>query len=143
MSEGQALIVVLMALAVIWVAIMWASSRIAGWSDLARVYRAAGPFDGTRWLWQFIALRYYWGYGLVTVGANSRGLYLALLAAGEWQGHRPLFIPWSEVSVREPGRMKAFYQAELRFRRAPDVPIRIKSSLAARLDSVNPEFRSS
>ncbi len=140
MSEGQALIAVLLAMAVIWVVIMWASSRIAGWSKLARFYNAAQPFDGTRWLWQFIALRHYWGYGLVTVGASAQGIYLSLLALGGVQGHRPLFIPWAEVSVTGPDRMTSFYQAELRFQQVPDVPVRIKRSLFDKLRAVNPEL---
>ena len=129
------------AMVMIWVAIMWATARIAGWSDLARVYGETRPFGGCRWRWQFIALRYYWGYGLVTVGASSHGLYLSVLAMGEWQGHDPLFIPWAEVTVKRPERMRLFYQAELRCRRVPGVPIRIKRSLLDKLRTVHPELR--
>ena len=140
MSELQALALVMAILVVTWVAIMWASSRIAGWSDLARAYPVTRPFGGNRWRWQFIALRYYWGYGLVTVGASSEGLYLSVLAFGEPQGHDPILIPWTEVTVGRPERMTAFYQAELRSRRVPGVPIRIKRSLLDKLRSVNPEL---
>ncbi len=140
MSEAQALVLVVAALVVIWVAIMWASARIAGWSDLARAYPATRPFGGGLWRWQFIGLRYYWGYGLVTVGASSEGLYLSLLAFGEPQGHHPILIPWTEVTIGRPDRMAAFYQAELRCRRVPGVPIRIKRSLLDKLRRVNPDL---
>ncbi len=138
MSEGLVLLVVFLAMAAIWVGIMWAGSRIAGWSKLARFYTADQPMDGRRWPWQFIALRHYWGYGLVTVGANGQGIYLSLLALGGVQGHRPLFFPWTEVSVTVPDRMTFFYQAELRFSQVPDVPVRIRRSLFDKLCAVNP-----
>ena len=140
MSEGQLLIQILLIFAVFWIALMFFSARVGGWKDLARVYRASRPFEGTRWLFQFIAMRYYWGYGLVTIGASSEGLSLSVLAAGEVQGHPPLFIPWAEVAVDEPEHMKRFYQAELRFRQAPDVRVRINRSLLAKLRSVHPEL---
>ncbi len=140
MSEGQVLLVVFLAMAVMWVVIMWACSRIAGWSKLACCYTAAQPMGRTRWLWQFVALRHYWGYGLITVGASAQGIYLSLLALGRVQGHRPLFVPWEEVEVTLPDRMTSFYQAELRFKQVPDVPVRIKRSLFDKLRAVNPEL---
>ena len=141
MSEGQALVLVVVVGAASWVAIMFAIARIGGWSDLARVYRASGRFHGTRWRCEFFAMRYYCGYGFVTVGASAQGLSLSLPALGGLQGHPPLFVPWADVSLAEPEHMRAFYSTELRFRRVPDVRVRISSALRARLESVHSELR--
>ncbi len=140
MSEVQVVLIIAISGAGIWFVIMYASSVIGGWSALARAYRDTQPFKGSLWRGQFVAMRHYWGYGLITVAANSKGLRLSLLALGRLQHHPALFIPWREVTVRKPGRLKAFYRAELRFHRAPDVPLRIKGSLLTKLSSINPKL---
>jgi hypothetical protein len=119
--------------------ILHISARISGWSELSRVYRADQPFNGTCWHGQFIALRHYWGYGLITAGANRHGLYLNLFL-GRLQGHPPLVIPWSDVTVTNPRRMRSIYQAELRFQQCGGVAVRIRGSLLVRLRSVYPEL---
>ncbi len=98
-------------------------------------------FKGRLWRGQFVAMRHYWGYGLITVGASSEGLHLSVFVLGRLQFHPALFIPWRDVTVREPHHLKVFYEAELRFHREPEVPVRIHASLLTKLSSINPELR--
>ena len=137
MSDVQVVLIIAVAGAAIWFVVMYASSVLGGWSTLARAYRGTPPFKGRLWHGQFVAMRHYWGYGLITVGASSEGLHMSLYVLGPLQHHPALFIPWRDVTVREPAHLKAFYKAELRFHRAPEVPVRINASLLTKLSSIN------
>ena len=81
-----------------WLGLMYASSVLGGWSTLARVYRGTQPFKGRVWHGQFVAMRHYWGYGLISVGASSEGLHLSVFVLGRMQFHPALFIPWRDVT---------------------------------------------
>lgn len=116
----------------LWIGVSILLARIGGWSTLADVYRSSEAFEGNRWRFQSAQMRWGVNYnGILTVGANTRGLYLAvglLLRAG----HPPLFIPWTDISVR-PERGRWFAAMEFRCRRAPAIPIRISEGLGRRI----------
>ena len=80
MSDVQVVSIIAIAGGGFWFALMYASS----WSTLARSYRGARPFKGRLWRGQFVAMRHYWGYGLITVGASSEGLHLSVYSP--WVG---------------------------------------------------------
>ena len=73
-------------------------------------------------------MRWRVNYGnILTVGANARGLYLAVFLLFR-MAHPPLFIPWTDISVRlHKGRLTTY--VELGFRRAPGVPFRVSERL--------------
>lgn len=79
-----------------WLAITFLIS-LFGWRGLASAYAATAPFAGpvSRWNTGRIGLARY-GTSL-TVGADPVGLFLAVLPLFRI-GHRPLFIPWDEVT---------------------------------------------
>ena len=137
MSDVQVVLIIAIAGAGIWFVLMYASSVLGGWSTLAHAYRATQPFKGRLWHGQFVAMRHYWGYGLITVGASSEGLHMSLYVLGPLQYHPALFIPWRDVTVGKRARFKAFYEAELKFHRAPEVPVRINASFLTKLSSIN------
>jgi hypothetical protein len=86
---------------------MWCAMGVfvawaGGWAELAMHYRNEGPFEGRKW--RFSSARFGSGTsysGMLTVGANRQGLYLAVLPLFR-PGHPPLFIPWEDV--RKPAR---------------------------------------
>ena len=106
MSDVQVVLIIAIAGAGIWFVLMYASSVLGGWSTLAHAYRATQPFKGRLWHGQFVAMRHYWGYGLITVGASSEGLHMSLYVLGPLQYHPALFIPWRDVTVGKRARFK-------------------------------------
>lgn len=122
----------ILALPLTWVVCCLLIGRIGGWSRLAESYRHTGVFEGKRWSMRSARLRWGVPYGnVVTFGANGDGLHMAVLAL--WRpGHPPLFVPWRDVSVTEArGWLRRYI--ELRFRRCPEVPVRLHENLAATL----------
>lgn len=116
----------------VWVAILNVLARVGGWATLAEVYPAAGLFEGDRWWFQSAQLRWRVNYGgVLTVGANPRGLYLSVLLPFRI-GHPPLFIPWTDISINERKGLGASY-FEFRFRRAPGIPVRVMERLGRRM----------
>ncbi len=123
----------------LWAGIMLVVSWLGGWAELARVYRPPRPFNGRRWWFQSASMRYRLNYGLcLIVGANAQGLSLSILLPFR-PGHPPLFVPWSDITVASqksrafPYSLLGFGYVELRFRRAPSVPLRIMQGLGRRL----------
>jgi hypothetical protein len=81
---------------VFWCGLMIAIGRASGWIALAQSYRTTAPLAGQRWHMQHAQFRWGMNYsGSLTIGADSNGLYLAILLPFR-PGHPALFIPWSE-----------------------------------------------
>ncbi len=115
-----------------WVGAALLASRMSGWASLAQTYRLTGDFAAQHWSFQSAAMRWYAHYGsCLTVGADSTGLYLSVWAIFRIF-HPPLFIPWSEISVR---RSKILWSrvAEFRLGRELAIPFRVCEKLSARL----------
>ncbi len=72
MSDVQVVLIIAIVGTAIWLVLMYVSSVLGGWSTLARVYQATQSFKGRLWHGQFVAMRHYWGYGLITVGRAQR-----------------------------------------------------------------------
>jgi hypothetical protein len=119
--------------AAIWIATGFIGARIGGWHALAEIYRAeAGAFLGDRWRMRSASLRMFLRYnGIVTFGANERGLYLAVFVLFR-AGHPPLFIPWTEIEVSNE-RGIVFTYTTFRFRRVPDVTLRVAQGLGGKI----------
>ena len=115
-----------------WVLVCLLVARIGGWSLLAEIYRSSEPFEGSKWRFQSAQMRWWMNYNnCLTVGTNSRGLYLATFLLFR-PGHPPLFVPWTDVSVnRRPGILFTYW--DFRFRRAPDLSFRINDRLKERI----------
>jgi hypothetical protein len=107
-------------------------SHLSGWASLAQRYRCEEGFSGDRSRFRSAAMRYGSHYGnCLTMGANPQGLFLSM-SVPFLVGHPPLFIPWSEITVRR-GRFLWSKYVELRLGQEPHIPFRISEGLASRL----------
>ncbi len=115
-----------------WAGAALLASRMSGWASLAQTYRLTGDFAALHWSFQSAAMRWYAHYGsCLTIGADSTGLYLSVWAIFRLF-HPPLFIPWSEISVR---RCRILWSSLVEFRlgRELAIPFRVCEKLATRL----------
>ncbi len=124
--------ILLLGLAV-WGLVMFILGRASGWARLAEDYRSADDLPAKRFRMRSVLLRGWAHYGnCVTFGVDYRGLHLS--SFGTLLGHPRLLIPWSEISVT-PKKVWWAPCAELRFRRAPEIPVLISASLADKISS--------
>ena len=86
-------------------------------------------------------MRWLTGYGnCLTVGANSYGLYLRILFLFRFM-HPPLFIPWSEVSIKTRRNLILGEQVTLTLGHERAIPLTIRrliSKLKAAVGSAWP-----
>lgn len=133
-------VVLVLFVVALWFVVGIAVSFLSGWAELARIYRLAGEFSGNRWRLQSGQMRLLMGYNnCLTVGANRQGLHVATFFLFR-AGHPPLFIPWSDISVRK-GKSLWLKWSEFRFRQAPSVWVRLNERLSKRIeDSTGPAW---
>lgn len=90
--------IVIVLIALFWIAASAVLSMGGGWFALGRRFRVAKDFAGASWRWQSAQMRWIASYhNCITVGANPEGLYVAPFFPFRL-AHPPLFIPWSEIS---------------------------------------------
>jgi hypothetical protein len=131
--ENISPILFLILFAVFFSGVCFIISLMSGWHELANEYPLTGTFQGQRWHFRSANMR--WGFhynGCLTLGADQSGLFVSVLFPFRC-GHPPLFIPWSDVSVRDTRYFYIFSMAEFRFQRAPSVPLYLRPALAQRL----------
>ena len=118
--------------AAMWIAVTWLLSHTSGWVALARVYRAGDAASGIP-----VRIRAAnMGHSLLgqfrnvlTLWVGARGLHLHMLFL--FGINSPdLFFPWADISVSR-GRHFFFDYIELKFRLAPEIPLRIYGKAAA------------
>ncbi len=116
-----------------WIIISFALSRASGWAKLAQLYPAGRSFDGELIRFQAAQFRYATNYnGCLDFGSNYEGLYIVPMLPFR-AFHPPLLIPWSDISARPFKLWTLWSFVELRFDRAPELPVRIKLQLAEKL----------
>jgi hypothetical protein len=82
----------------LWLFVCALLSWISGWRALGQEYRCDVKFAGPTWTWQTGHMRGVGFRNTLTVGAERRGLYLAMMLPFRFC-HPPLFIPWSHITV--------------------------------------------
>jgi len=116
-----------------WILVAFFISRVGGWKRLAESYSTDQPFFGTTYRMRAAQMRRGTNYnGCLNFGVNGEGLYMVPMALFR-VFHAPLFIPWSEIAAKPVKLWRVFNFVELRFRRVPEVPVKIKSTLAEKL----------
>jgi len=83
----------------LWTLITFFVSRVSGWASLAKHYKTDLPApEHTRSLQSAIigGARYN---GVLSIGINTEGIYLKPFILFSFF-HPPLFIPWSDTSVK-------------------------------------------
>jgi hypothetical protein len=120
-----------------WVTVSYLLSAIGGWLLLASRYRASEPFGGRRWYFCSATFRRFTNYGgVLTIGANSQGLYLAVLPPFRlW--HPPLFIPLGHI--RKAPR-KAYHLFSTPLELGSESPVRVTLSRWL-VNQIEREFR--
>ena len=118
----------------LWIAVTWLLSHISGWVALARLYRAGRDAVGIP-----VRLRAArMGRGatgqfrnVLTLWVGTEGIQLRLQLL--FRINSPdLFVPWTEITVTR-GRQLFFNYIELKFRQAPDIPLRMYGEAAERV----------
>jgi len=132
METGHFPVFLVLLVAVIAVVVGLSISHISGWASLAQRYRCGEGFSGGRLRFRSAAMRYSSHYGnCLTMGANPQGLFLSM-SLHFLVGHPPLFIPWSEITVRR-GRFLWSEYVELHLGRGVAIPFHISGGLASKL----------
>lgn len=132
-SQPPPVWVFLVFFAATWVLVSFALSRFGGWTTLAGYYPAEHPFEGKLIRFQAAQLRRGTNYnGCLNFGASYEGLYIVPMPPFR-AFHPPLLIPWSDITARPYKMWRYWTFVELRLQRAPDIPVRIKQSLAQQL----------
>ena len=119
---------------VLWVVVTYWVSILGGWRLLAKRFRMQGTFTGEKWHMQSAHMRYLYNYnGVLTIGADNAGLFIVpFFLFRAW--HPPLFVPWTELSVRYTTQF-FFKFVELKLGREEQVPFTIRPKLAARIEA--------
>ncbi len=115
----------------LWMGVSYTVGFVSGWHELARSYRHAGQFLGTRWRFQNGRRLLMGFHNVLTLGVNSQGMYLGTFVLFR-VGLPPLFIPWGDVSTKER-KVLLWKVVEFRFRQAPSVFLRLSSTLAEKM----------
>ncbi|MCX7700562.1 MAG: hypothetical protein N2039_06760 [Gemmataceae bacterium] len=121
-------------LGLLWVCVLlWLIGRLTGWHRLARTFPVTDSLPQTLWRFQTVYLRFGGKYsGIVTVGADTRGLYLALLPVFN-VGHPPCYIPWQEMQLEMKRHWSIGEYLEIRFPRVRNVVLMLPAKLAAKI----------
>ena len=113
--------------AAFWFLIVFLISAIGGWRALAQRYRSDMPFTGHTWHMRSGRMGGIARYsGVLTVGVNPAGLYLAVMPLFR-PGHPPLLIPWPDVSVTSERRFGGTFIV-FTFRQAPMASLQLQES---------------
>jgi len=121
-------IILVFAFPIIWVGVILLISLLTGWRRLARYYAAESACHGSVWTMQTAYMRFGRYKNCLRVGADNHGLYLSLPYLLSF-GHRPLLIPWADITTR---RSKDLFNNEiigLIFAKEPKVPLDIYGEL--------------
>jgi hypothetical protein len=126
-------VLIALAFALFWCMTITLIGRATGWWALARRYRTMEPFEGKRWRFEHIQMRWSTKYsGAITVGANPAGLYLAVMPPFNI-GHPNLFIPWAETKIVMKHHFLAGDYMEMTFPEVPNTLLRCGAGLAERI----------
>ena len=122
---------VFLSLPLFWIFIVNIIATASGWKLLARRFRAQQPFTGPMWKYQRGAMRGAGYNGCLIVGADPMGMFLNIMRIFR-PGHPPLFIPWSETTLRhQPWLPKE--PVEIRLGSGEQIKFRISGALASQL----------
>jgi hypothetical protein len=126
---------VVLVIAAHWCFVVYLISIMSGWRTLSHRFQAQQPFMGQKWTWQSAGMRRGARYNnCLTLGSDSMGLFLDVMRLFR-PGHPPLFIPWTEITVRHqpwaPGEM-----VEIKLGRAEQIAFRVPGWMASRLQAM-------
>lgn len=115
----------------VWKFVCFLLSRASGWSRLATHYRAGSKFSGTQWTSQSGRLGWVSYRSILILGANPDGLYVAVSSFFR-TGHRPLLIPWSDITTTEQ-KVWRFPYLNFTFAKLPAIRLRVRQEVGNQL----------
>jgi hypothetical protein len=119
----------------LWCVIGLVVGRISGWATLERRFASTLPFPGQTWRWRSARMRWGANYNnCLVIGGDPAGLYLSSLFFLRI-GHPPLFIPWTEISVRSRRKIMFIECVEFKLGREEQIPFLIRAGLADQIRS--------
>src|SRR5215469_12145230 len=122
---------ILLYILVFWIFVVNMVALASGWKLLTKRFRAQSSFLGPEWKWQYASIRGAGYNGCLIVGADSTGLFLDVMAIFH-PGHRALFIPWEEITLRhKPWLPKE--SVEIKLGSTEQVKFRIRGTLASKM----------
>ncbi len=115
----------------LWVFVNWLLSYASGWAALARIYCARDEAAGipVRLRAVHMGCQFLGQYrNVLTLWVSTQGLCLRMQFL--FRINNPdLFFPWADISVTRGRRWFSDY-IELKFRQAPEIPLRIYGAAA-------------
>ena len=121
-----------------WNGVVLLLAALGGWSRLAEHYRTQTSFEGTRWSFKSGRMGFTNYNGCLTIGANSAGLYLAVMPLFR-AGHAPLFVPWEDITTA-PSRRFFFSYLNFNFARLPSVTLKLPEKMGETVLTLRPDF---
>ena len=128
MTETWPFLLFIPAFAALWCVVCFVIGAIGGWRSLAERYALdASLFRGKTWRMRSGRMGLARYNGILTLGADARGLYLAVFALFR-PGHAPLSIPWEDIEIRERSGFLMRY-LDFSFRHHPGVRLSVPQRL--------------
>jgi hypothetical protein len=112
--------------------IFYLVGRLGGWGRLAEDYLSENDMPARCFRMRSAMVRWAHYGNCITFGVDHRGLHMA--SFGPLLGHPRLCIPWQEITVT-PKKILWANCVEMRFRRAPEIPVFISARLSDQLNS--------
>jgi hypothetical protein len=117
----------------VWICVGLLVSLMSGWRELGKYYRSTNPVEGEKWTWQSGSFRHGGSYNnCLNITANGEGIGIAMPFIFRI-GHPFLFIPWTEIRVRQEKCLIFWKRTRFTFAKVPDVPFRISNKLAKKI----------
>jgi len=112
----------------LWIGAVFLTSLFSGWGALASHYATDRHPPAHVWTFQSGSMRLAGYNHILTVGANREGFYLSTMILFRF-GHRPLFVPWSDITVTPKTN---FFRSGMEFRlgRHNPVPLWLSAHLS-------------
>jgi hypothetical protein len=125
-----------------WLGACWLLAGVGGWRRMAAHYAQGDrSFSGETRRFQRLSLGWLANYGRCLVaGTGPEGVRLAMIRLVA-VAHPPLLVPWDDITPPTVRGLGPLAVAEFRFARTPDVPVRVRPSLARWLLSIPAENR--
>ena len=102
----------------LWTGIVWLTSRLGGWADLAEEFPATGRIEGDTFKFCSARLRYVVNYShCLTITVTPSGLHIIPMIFFRL-GHPALLIPRQAIISMERGMMPFFGATKLVIRRS-------------------------
>src|SRR5262245_3061242 len=118
----------------LWCFVCFLLGVVSGWVTLAAQFRCTSEFKGPSWSGRSGYMRWVNFNRILTVGADSSGLFLRMMFLFRI-GQPPLLIPWNHVTISKRGKIFFFRYVVLRLGREEQIPLAISGNLTDKIQA--------